>query len=324
MNRPWRIVLILASLVLFVLAVGRIGVGNVIGQLAAIGYGVVVIVCLSWIRTFLQTRAWSMALQQDGIHAPNTELFFLRLAAQGIGYLTVLGPAASEPMKIKLLQSRGGSATAATLVDTGVYWLSAGLVLILGCLSMAFVFVRTTSNAAVPILCAVAIAAVYAAIRSKPVLHPLVGRVGNKCPVWLAKSLQVEVRMREFAHSHPDALRHMFLLGLACQALLLVEIAVALSSLHLPAGPGSVLAIEAAGRAARILGGWMPARLGADESSAAGAFAALGLPVASGVALALARRARDLLNSFAGLLWLAWRARPNEYPRHAQLNAYEI
>ena len=29
---------------------------------------------------------------------------FLRLASQGIGYLTVLGPAASEPIKIKLLQ----------------------------------------------------------------------------------------------------------------------------------------------------------------------------------------------------------------------------
>ena len=112
-------------------AVRRIGVHTIMQQLASLGSAVVVIVCLSWVRMFLQTRAWSTALQQDGIQAPNTELFFLRLASQGIGYLTVLGPAASEPMKIRLLQSYGGSATAATLVDTGVYWLSAGVVLIL-------------------------------------------------------------------------------------------------------------------------------------------------------------------------------------------------
>ncbi len=77
-------------------------------------------------------RSWSIALRQDGIHSNTTELIFLRLASQGIGYLTVLGPVASEPIKIRLLERYGGSATAATLVDTGLYWLSAALVLIAG------------------------------------------------------------------------------------------------------------------------------------------------------------------------------------------------
>jgi hypothetical protein len=75
------------------------------------------IVALSVVRLRLQTQSWALALCKDGVDANITELMFLRLAPQGIGYLTVLGPAASEPMKIKLLQHRG-SATAATLVDT--------------------------------------------------------------------------------------------------------------------------------------------------------------------------------------------------------------
>lgn len=308
MKRIWRVGLSLAGVAMLAFAVRRIGVHTIMQQLASLGSAVVVIVCLSWVRMFLQTRAWSTALQQDGIQAPNTELFFLRLASQGIGYLTVLGPAASEPMKIRLLQSYGGSATAATLVDTGVYWLSAGVVLILGCLSMAFLFVHTTSHVSIPIVCAIAVAASYAAIRSRPLLGPLVSRIGSKCPAWLMKSAQIERRMREFSHNHPEALRQMFLLSLACQALLLAEIGVALFSLHLPVRPGIMLVVEGAGRAARLIGGWLPARLGADESGAAGAFVALGFPAASGVALALARRVRDLLNTLAGLLWLAWRA----------------
>jgi hypothetical protein len=95
--------------------------------------------------------------------------------------------------------------------------------------------------------------------------------------------------------------RRMFLLDVACQALLLTEIAVALYFLHLPLRPGSALSIEAAGRAVRLLGGWMPARIGADEGGAAAAFAALGLPTAAGLALALTRRFRDILASLIGV-----------------------
>jgi hypothetical protein len=56
----------------------------------------------------------------------------------------------------------------------------------------------------------------------------------------------------------------------------------------------------------KMAAGWMPARIGADESGAAGAFLSFGLPAASGLTLALARRTRDLLASFIGLAWLAW------------------
>jgi hypothetical protein len=64
--------------------------------------------------------------------------------------------------------------------------------------------------------------------------------------------------------------------------------------------------------------GFMPARIGTDESGAAGAFLAFGLPAASGLALALARRTRDLLACFIGLTWLAWGARRNNQLAAAQ------
>ena len=102
-----------------------------------------IILLLSLVRLCLQTRSWSTALRQDGIHSNTTELMFLRLASQGIGYLTVLGPVASEPIKIRLLERYGRSATAATLVDTGLYWFSGALVLIAGSVSAPAIFAHS-------------------------------------------------------------------------------------------------------------------------------------------------------------------------------------
>jgi len=310
MKTTWRIGVLFAGLALFVFAVERTGSGRVFRDLHAMSGALVVILALSLVRLRLQTQSWALALREDGVHSDTSELMLLRLASQGIGYLTVLGPAASEPMKIKLLQRHRGSATAATLLDTGAYWMSAGLVLIAGSISATFVLTR---NRGVSIVLATIVAAgLYFLARPDMILGRLVSRLGKRSPGWLKTVAQVEKEIRRFAAAHPGTIRRMFLLDLACQVLLLAEVAVALHYLHLPLRAGSVLSIEAAGRAVRLLGGWMPARVGADEGGAAAAFVALGFPAAGGLALALARRFRDMLASLVGLIWLASRTRANE------------
>ena len=235
---------------------------------------------------------------------------FLRLASQGIGYLTVLGLAASEPMKIKLLQHHHRSPTAATLVDTGVYWLSAGLVLIAGSVTATFT-VDQNRGASMLLVTAVAGGMCFL-LQPKTVLGRVVSACGERCPGWLTKAAEIENELRRFASAHPLVIRRMFMFDLVSQAFLLAEVATALYCLHLPVTAGTVLPIEAASRAVRILGGCMPARLGADEGGAAAAFVALGLPAAGGLALALARRLRDVILSLAGLVWLASRNHPHE------------
>jgi len=149
--------------------------------------------------------------------------------------------------------------------------------------------------------------AIYFLLQVKSVLGRAVSALGERSPGWLTKAAQVEGAIRSFACAHPKIIRRMFLFDLACQALLLSEVMIGLYSLHLPVRPGAVLLIEAAGRAVRMLGGWMPARIGADEGGAAAAFLALGLPAAGGLALSLTRRLRDMTFSLAGLVWLAAR-----------------
>jgi hypothetical protein len=89
--------------------------------------------------------------------------------------------------------------------------------------------------------------------------------------------------------------------------LLVSEVAVVLWSLRLPLHLITVLAIEGLTRGVKMMTGFVPARLGADEGGAMSAFAASGISPALGLTLALTRRTRDLSWALVGLAWLAWR-----------------
>jgi hypothetical protein len=230
----------------------------------------------------------------------------IRLASQGMGCLTVLGPFASEPMKIGLLRKRGGSVATATLVDSGVYWFASGVVGIAGFLA-AIMFLVKGRHSVVPSLVVAAIFALglFFIARPTPRLGALANALGPRSPKWLVKGQQMEIAIRDFEREHPRTIRTMLLLDAACQVLLAAEVAAIFIALSIPLRASAVLAVEGAGRAIKIATGWMPARIGADESGIAAAFLVFGLSPASGLTLALARRTRDLLAALVGLTWLA-------------------
>ena len=237
----------------------------------------------------------------------------VRLASQGMGYLTVLGPAASEPMKISLLRNQPRSATTATLVDTGVYWVASGRVGIAGCVAAGIALAGNSNTTQAMLLLALLFCATVILIaRSKSPLEPLTHALGARCPKWLAKAAEIDRGLRSFAAEHPGAIRSMFALDMVCQALVAAEVVAVFWCLNLPAHMATVLGLEAATRMIKIGAGFMPARIGADESGAAAAFLAFGLPAASGLALALARRTKDLLGCLVGLTWLAYSQKSSE------------
>ena len=313
MIRLRDVLLAVAGLALLAFVAGRIGTDALVREIAIVRVGLPIIVVLSFLRLVLQTRSWSIALALDGIRSSTRELMFIRLASQGIGYLTVLGPVASEPMKISLLRNQPRSAATATLVDTGVYWFSSGLTGIAGCLAAGVLLTHSRHSViAVAILGVIFAFGLYLIACPRTILSPLVTALAVRCPGWLKKAEQIEVAVRRCASQHPSSIRQMFLLDVACQALLASEVVTIFWCVRLPIHGGTVLALEAANRMVKMMAGWMPARIGADEGGAAGAFVALGLPAASGLALALARRTRDLLSVLVGMIWLAWHARTRQ------------
>lgn len=306
------IALAAGGFLLLMFVASRIGLHSVIGELAAVGAGIAIIIALSFVRLVLQTRSWSIALRRDGSQSSAGELMLIRLASQGIGYLTVLGPVASEPLKISLLRKHSKSPAAATLVDTGVYWFTSALMGIAGCLAAAVLLAHNPKSVASAVIVAsIFVAFLFAMARPKLLLAPLGDLLATRCPRWLRKAGQIEIAIRKFAAEDRRAIRQMLMLDLACQALMAAEVVTVFGFLKLPVHLGTILGLESATRIVKMAAGWMPARIGADESGAAGAFLSFGLPAAAGVALALARRTRDLLASLVGLAWLAWMSRRN-------------
>jgi hypothetical protein len=309
-NRKRDLVLALVGLSLLCFAVNRVGMHNLLQQRNVLRIGLPIVIVLSFARLIFQTIAWNIALRHEGIEPSPAELMLIRLASQGMGYLTVLGPAASEPMKISLLRSDPGCATTATLIDTGVYWIASSLVGIAGCIAAGIAWSgHQSSRSSMLALGLFLCAAVFVIARSKSPLVQLTRALGARCPKWLVKAARVDARLRDFASRHPGAIRKMFVLDFACQALVAGEVAAVLWSLHLPLHLTTLLGLEAGTRMVKIAAGFMPARIGADEAGAAAAFAAFALPAAAGVAMALARRIRDLLACSIGLIWLASKQR---------------
>jgi hypothetical protein len=287
----------------------KIGWAGLLHQLSEVRGGLLVLIGLSFLRLGLQTTAWFIALGAQGISASVSELVGIRLAAQSIGYLSVFGPAIAEPIKLQYLMKYRQAGAIATLADAGAYGFTACLFGILGCACSGLVIAPGKHAGALLALGAGLLAGIFLLIGSKPLLAPLRSLLGPKAPGWLRYGEEVELEVRSFWRRCPAAAHRMFWLDLGCQLLFACDIVAVFWCLGIPLHAVTILALETCSRATRMIAGWMPARLGVDELGAAAAFAAIGLPAASGIALALSRRLRDLIGCILGIGWLLCRAK---------------
>src|SRR5215470_4520944 len=307
----------LVAIGLFAWVLAHVGVASLLAQLKALRIALPIVIALSLLRLLLQSIAWSASLKGEQVSVDILKLAGARLAGQSMGYLTVLGPVISEPMKIKLLGTSTEPTVTATFLDNGVYWFTSALILIVGVVSLPFIAVHGTASHLIPSILALALL-VSVITRRSPILSGVLRSLGKKAPSWLARAEHFESSIRGYRLRQPGLVRRMFWIDMACQALIASEVVVVLWSLHLPIHFLAILGIEGVTRGLKMLSGWIPARLGSDEGGAISAFALTGLSPTLGLALALTRRVRDLLWAVIGIVWLAWNSRPNEAPQNAQ------
>ncbi|HEX3227570.1 MAG TPA: hypothetical protein VHQ95_01320 [Pyrinomonadaceae bacterium] len=300
--------IVVAGLGLFAVVVSRIGWTAALTELRRIWIAIPFLIALSVVRLFLQTRSWKIALSAEGLKGSVGELIGIRLASQSMGYLSVLGPAISEPMKIKLLGDDWRSAATATIVDSGVYWFSSVLAGVVGCMAATVTLAHSRYAATVFAITALFAVSAGLLLRKKPLLATLIELLGRRAPGWLKKGAELEQQMRGFRERNSAALHRMVFIGLVCQILLFGEAAVVIFLAKLPVHLLSLIGIEALVRITKMTAGWIPARIGADEGGAVAAFIAFGFAPSAGLMLALARRSRDLLWCVLGLSWLAWKS----------------
>jgi hypothetical protein len=313
--RKTQLIIAFAALGLFAWVIAHVGLSTMVAQLKAMRIAVPIVMALSALRLFLQCTTWSASLKGENIAVNRTRLIGVRLASQSMGYLTVLGPVISEPMKIKLLGTSSESTITATFLDTGVYWFTSALVAISGVVCLPLVAAHGAAYHWIPVILALAVG-VFAITRRSPILAGVVRAFGRRAPSWLARAEKVEASIRNYRVEQPALVSRMFWIGVACQLLIASEVLVVLWSLHLPIHFFAVMAVEGVTRSLKLASGWVPARVGFDEGGAISAFAVAGLSPMNGLGLALTRRVRDLLWALIGILWLAWNTRGLR-PRHA-------
>ena len=302
---------------LFAWVLAHVGFASIVEQLKALRIALPIVLGLSLLRLFLQSVTWSASLEGEQVSVAIPKLAAVRLAGQSMGYLTVLGPVISEPMKIKLLGTSTEPTVTATFLDNGVYWFTSALILIVGIVSLPFIAVHGAAYHLIPAILALALM-VSVITRRNPILSGLVRKLSKKTPSWLVRAERFESSIRRYRVNQPGLVRRMFWIDVTCQALIASEVVIVLWSLHLPIHLFTILGIEGVTRGLKMLSGWIPARLGSDEGGAISAFALTGLSPVLGLALALTRRVRDLVWALVGIIWLAWNSRPSKRPANTE------
>ena len=296
------------AIALFAWVLAHMGLSTAMQQLKAIRIALPIVLALSLLRLLLQSIAWSVSLKGEQVSVNIPKLAGTRLAGQSMGYLTVLGPVISEPLKIKLLGTPTEPTVTATFLDDGVYWVTSALLALLGIASLPFIAVNGAAYHALPAVLVLALM-VFVITRRTPLLSSVVRVIGKKTPSWLARAETFESSIRRYRLNQPALVRRMFWIDVACQVLVASEVVVVLWALHLSIHFFTILVIEGVTRGLKMLSGWIPARLGSDEGGAISAFALIGFSPMLGLALALTRRVRDLLWAFIGIVLLAWSSR---------------
>src|SRR2546427_11966049 len=146
------------SLVMFAWVIAHVGLSAMLVQLKAMRVALPIVLDLSVLRLFLQSITWSASLEGEHVSVNRTKLMGVRLASQSMGYLTVLGPVISEPMKIKLLGTSSEPTITATFLDNGVYWFTSALVAISGIVCLPLIAAHGAASYWIPGILALAFA----------------------------------------------------------------------------------------------------------------------------------------------------------------------
>src|SRR5580700_1820314 len=195
--RKGHFITAVTALVIFGWVIAHVGLSAILVHLKAVRIAIPIVVALSVVRLLLQSITWSASLEGEHVSVNTTKLIGVRLAAQSMGYLTVLGPVISEPLKIKLLSTSTEPTVTATFLDDGVYWFTSALLAIVGIVSLPFVAVRGAAYHSIPAVLALALTA-FVITRRNPILSGVVRALGKKAPSWLSRAEHFESSIRNY------------------------------------------------------------------------------------------------------------------------------
>jgi uncharacterized membrane protein YbhN (UPF0104 family) len=307
---------LIASFALFVYALRRAGITNILDAAQALGAGFILLILLSGLRHALRTAAWHTSIE-PGIERPGLlNLFGLRLVGEGLNVVTPAGPLWGESVKVwAASKCMPESASASSVViENLIYGLGAGLFMLSG---SVLVLVRMSPGARLGgwmlVACLVASLLVpWTILRGRgPLMARLLDRLSPASRVkrlvgpYEARIKAVEAEVYRFFGARQIAF--LGILGLevmtnftgVAEAYLILKVTTLHTSLL------TAYLVEVTNRAVQLFFAFVPFGLGVEEGVAAGTLKALGDGVSQGVSLAVLRRARTIFWAALGLLLAA-------------------
>jgi hypothetical protein len=302
-----------AGALLFLWSIRAAGAAGVRDGVSRVGWWFVVICLLGGFRYLVRAVAWRMCLD-DPQRLPLGAALAAAVMGDALGNVTPFGVLISEPSKVAFVQRHTGAGAAISAVTIENLFYTASVIVLFVCGTSALLLsfdlgiaLRATAYltlaAAVGFALAIAVVlarrlriagALAAALQSWPLLQRAAGHRAN--------ITAVEDQVFGFTSRHPGRMPSLFALEAAYHAAGVIEIWLTITLITgEPIGLLTAFVLEFVNRTITIAFQFVPLWLGVDEAGTGLVTNALHLGGATGVGLALVRKARVMVWTGLGL-----------------------
>jgi len=314
---PLRMFGVILGILLFVHLIHRAGPAKLLASMAALGWGLALVIAWGAVAHILKAWAWRLTLLDGKYQVSFARTLGLRLSSEAVGQFGGLAQLFGEGLRVSLLGptiplSHG---IASVTIDRAFFIVSAAAVSFLGLSAVLMVLPLPHKLILYAIVFAclllgfVLLSAI--AIRNRWRLFSRTGEVLGRIRHlgWLidrnrALIHSVEESLFDFYHGTPKAFWASLLLNLACHAAAIVEVYLIVRLMGSKLTLFGALAIEALTKLVNIAGTFNPGNVGTYEGGNMLITKMFGLTAAAGLTLALVRRLRALFWTGVGFLCL--------------------
>lgn len=307
---------------LLVYVINRVGVEPIFDALKQIGFGVFIIIGANGLRHVLRTVSMSIAVDPEHRKFSFSHVFAARLGGEAVAFLTFTGPLLGEATKAALLRRRVPLAhgVPALVVDNMLYNLSVGAFILSGAVVMLAVYSLPTAVSVV-LICIASLSALFilavvlAARRRIMLLSWTIDRLSQRGLNFLTSKREhvynLETNVYNFYTLRKKSFFTMLSLNFLAHAASVAEVYIALRLLGYEPQMTSAYIIESLTKVINFAFSFVPGTVGVYEGGTEIILQTLGYVAATGVALAIVRKAAILFWTVIGLLILVWRTVPH-------------
>lgn len=315
---PFGIIFVIVGVVLFAYFVKKAGVSQIADGIKRLGAGFLLILAISAVRQIVRSLAWTLCMEEP-YRLRFRDAFRARLMGDAIGnVLPFASFVISEPAKAALIRDRVPlmAGLSALAIENIFYGLSVAVFILSGMIALLLSFSLPQGLRVASIITLVVILLVIAlgCLLIRKQLRFLSGGAGflhrrGLDVKWVEKGRALEDRIYGFYQRSQSRFLPILLLETCFHLSGICEIYVTLSFIS-PDQPPTLLTafiLESVNRVITVVFKFIPLRLGVDEAGTGKVSKVLQFTEATGVTLAIVRKARDIFWSAVGMALLVHR-----------------